>query len=167
MFSFLLLSLSFFVSLVLFNDIRAHGLPRGDNAPLAMTTLPRQNGKRQMAFQKRRPLTVFALQTILSRKGGGNDTATTKWKTALRDSALALRSTQNDRGCDISLLCFLNARNPLLVILRERAESLNAVYLFAVVVVCCSNDISVPGLPRGDKTSTRNDDHCHGYDHDK
>jgi hypothetical protein len=32
--------------------------------------------------------------------GKGNGTATAKWKTALRDSALALRSTQNDRGRD-------------------------------------------------------------------
>jgi hypothetical protein len=65
-------------------------------APLAMTT--KANRKTATAIIRNSdPLTVFASQTVLSRKGRGNDTTTAKWKTALRDSALALCSTQNDR----------------------------------------------------------------------
>jgi hypothetical protein len=43
--------------------ILVSGLPRGDKAPLAMTQL----------LIRKRPLTVFASQTVLSLKGRGNN----------------------------------------------------------------------------------------------
>jgi hypothetical protein len=108
---------------------------------------------------------VFALQIFLSRRGGGKDTttttATTKWKTALRDSARARRMTGGRQTAKALLVSGLPraTRSP-----RNDGKNHNDDYGkvengFEGFCACPQNDrrtatakaLLVSGLPRGDK----------------